>query len=60
MTLQQICADVKKVKGWGQHAYLGSSHKISFLGKPAAGNAALCMLNAKHEKNKLCYNSQMF
>uniref|UniRef100_A0AAQ5XH53 PAS domain-containing protein n=1 Tax=Amphiprion ocellaris TaxID=80972 RepID=A0AAQ5XH53_AMPOC len=36
MTLQQICADVNRVKSWGQQAYLGSSHKIALLGKPAA------------------------
>ncbi|KAI3370261.1 hypothetical protein L3Q82_025039 [Scortum barcoo] len=35
MTLQQICADVNRVKSWGQQAYLGSSHKIALLGKPA-------------------------
>ncbi|KAM8756655.1 period circadian protein homolog 3 [Acanthopagrus schlegelii] len=35
MTLQQICADVNRVKSWGQQAYLGS-HKIALLGKPAA------------------------
>ncbi|XP_042356898.1 period circadian protein homolog 3 isoform X2 [Plectropomus leopardus] len=35
MTLQQICADVNRVKSWGQQAYLGSNHKISLLGKPA-------------------------
>ncbi|XP_070849392.1 period circadian protein homolog 3 isoform X1 [Chaetodon trifascialis] len=40
MTLQQICADVNRVKTWGQQAYLGSSHKIALLGKPAA--ARLC------------------
>ncbi|XP_068170437.1 period circadian protein homolog 3 [Antennarius striatus] len=34
MTLQQICADVNRVKCWGQQAYLSSCHKISFLGKP--------------------------
>lgn len=39
MTLQQICADVNRVKTWGQQAYLSSNHKISFLGKPATGNA---------------------
>ncbi|XP_029357831.1 period circadian protein homolog 3 isoform X2 [Echeneis naucrates] len=33
MTLQQICADVKKVKNWGKQAYLDSNHKG--LGKPA-------------------------
>lgn len=41
MTLQQICADVNGVKSWGQQVYLGSSHKISFLNKSAAGNLAL-------------------
>uniref|UniRef100_A0A3Q3LF82 Period circadian clock 3 n=1 Tax=Mastacembelus armatus TaxID=205130 RepID=A0A3Q3LF82_9TELE len=35
MTLQQICADVNRVKSWGQ---LESSHKISFLGKPATAH----------------------
>ncbi|GAA6215883.1 period circadian protein homolog 3 isoform X2 [Lates japonicus] len=35
MTLQQICADVNRVKSWGQQAYLDSSHKITPLGKPA-------------------------
>lgn len=40
MTLQQICADVNRVKTWGQQAYLNSSHKISFLGKQATGKAA--------------------
>ncbi|XP_070702705.1 period circadian protein homolog 3 isoform X2 [Pempheris klunzingeri] len=35
MTLQQICADVNRVKTWGQQAYRDSSHKIAFLGKPA-------------------------
>ncbi|MEQ2313701.1 hypothetical protein AMECASPLE_004736, partial [Ameca splendens] len=27
MTLQQICADVKKSKSWGRHAYLDSSQR---------------------------------
>uniref|UniRef100_A0A8D3DXR6 PAS domain-containing protein n=1 Tax=Scophthalmus maximus TaxID=52904 RepID=A0A8D3DXR6_SCOMX len=35
MTLQQIYADVDRVKSWGQQAYLNSSHKMSLLGKPA-------------------------
>lgn len=35
VTLQQICADVNRVKGWGQQAFLDSNHKISLLGKPA-------------------------
>uniref|UniRef100_A0A7N6B4A0 PAS domain-containing protein n=1 Tax=Anabas testudineus TaxID=64144 RepID=A0A7N6B4A0_ANATE len=41
MTLQQICADVNRVKSWGQQAFLDSSHKISFLGKPSTGIALL-------------------
>ena len=39
MTLQQICADVNRVKSWGQQAYLDSNHKMSVLGKPATGKA---------------------
>uniref|UniRef100_A0A667W983 Period circadian clock 3 n=1 Tax=Myripristis murdjan TaxID=586833 RepID=A0A667W983_9TELE len=35
MTLQQICADVNRVKSWGQQAYLDSRNKMTFLGKPA-------------------------
>ncbi|KAM7422263.1 hypothetical protein PAMA_010369 [Pampus argenteus] len=35
MTLQQICADVNRVKNWGQQAYRDSSHKITLLDKPA-------------------------
>ncbi|XP_026203126.1 period circadian protein homolog 3 isoform X2 [Anabas testudineus] len=38
MTLQQICADVNRVKSWGQQAFLDSSHKISFLGKPSTAH----------------------
>uniref|UniRef100_A0A667W9B6 Period circadian clock 3 n=1 Tax=Myripristis murdjan TaxID=586833 RepID=A0A667W9B6_9TELE len=38
MTLQQICADVNRVKSWGQQAYLDSRNKMTFLGKPATGN----------------------
>uniref|UniRef100_A0A669CWC2 Period circadian clock 3 n=1 Tax=Oreochromis niloticus TaxID=8128 RepID=A0A669CWC2_ORENI len=37
MTLQQICADVNRVKSWGQQAYLDSNHKIAFLGKRVTG-----------------------
>ncbi|XP_029946616.1 period circadian protein homolog 3 isoform X1 [Salarias fasciatus] len=36
MTLQQICADVNRVKSWGQQAYVDSSHKAALFGKPAA------------------------
>lgn len=39
MTLQQICADVNRVKSWGQQAYLDSNHKIAFLGKRITGIA---------------------
>ncbi|XP_078140007.1 period circadian protein homolog 3 isoform X1 [Centroberyx gerrardi] len=35
MTLQQICADVNRVKSWGQQAYLDSRNKMTSLGKPA-------------------------
>lgn len=47
MTLQQICADVNRVNAWGQRAYLGSSHKISLLGKPARGVAAFIFEKVK-------------
>ncbi|XP_077458014.1 period circadian protein homolog 3 isoform X2 [Stigmatopora argus] len=33
MTLQQICADVKRVRNWGRQTYFDSSHKI--LSQPA-------------------------
>lgn len=36
MTLQQICADVNRVKRWGQQAYLDSTHKVTVPGKPAS------------------------
>uniref|UniRef100_A0A669B4X9 Period circadian clock 3 n=1 Tax=Oreochromis niloticus TaxID=8128 RepID=A0A669B4X9_ORENI len=55
MTLQQICADVNRVKSWGQQAYLDSNHKIAFLGKrvtaplpPAAPNAEV----REHEESR--------
>ncbi|KAK5872732.1 hypothetical protein PBY51_013406 [Eleginops maclovinus] len=35
VTLHQICADVKRVKSWRQHAYLGYNHKNALLGKRA-------------------------
>ncbi|KAM4613558.1 period circadian protein homolog 3 isoform 2-T2 [Polymixia lowei] len=35
MTLQQICADVNRVKSWGQQVYLDSRNKMTPLGKPA-------------------------
>uniref|UniRef100_A0A3Q2XST4 Period circadian clock 3 n=1 Tax=Hippocampus comes TaxID=109280 RepID=A0A3Q2XST4_HIPCM len=35
MTLQQICADVNRVRNWGKQAYFDTSHKITLLGKPA-------------------------
>uniref|UniRef100_A0AAQ6A0L9 PAS domain-containing protein n=1 Tax=Amphiprion ocellaris TaxID=80972 RepID=A0AAQ6A0L9_AMPOC len=43
MTLQQICADVNRVKSWGQQAYLGSSHKIALLGKPLSISLNGCL-----------------
>ncbi|XP_077384806.1 period circadian protein homolog 3 [Festucalex cinctus] len=38
MTLQQICADVNRVRSWGKQAYFDSSHKIAVLGKPASAH----------------------
>ncbi|KAF7654315.1 hypothetical protein LDENG_00071530 [Lucifuga dentata] len=35
VALQQICANVNRVKSWGQQAYLDSRHKMTPLGKPA-------------------------
>ncbi|XP_061075147.1 period circadian protein homolog 3 isoform X2 [Conger conger] len=40
MTLQQISADVNRVKSWGQQAYLDSRRKLTPFGKPPAGPAA--------------------
>ncbi|XP_016429280.1 period circadian protein homolog 3-like [Sinocyclocheilus rhinocerous] len=40
MTLQQFCADVNKVKNWGQQAYLDSRRKLTPLGPAAAVAAA--------------------
>ncbi|KAI1890688.1 hypothetical protein AGOR_G00156220 [Albula goreensis] len=40
MTLQQICADVNKVKSWGQQAYLDSRRKLTPFGKPSGGPGA--------------------
>ncbi len=37
MTLQQFCADVNKVKNWGQQAYLDSRRKLTPLGRATAG-----------------------
>ncbi|XP_051956980.1 period circadian protein homolog 3 [Xyrauchen texanus] len=37
MTMQQFCADVNKVKNWGQSAYLGSQRMLTPLGPPTAG-----------------------
>ncbi|XP_061687859.1 period circadian protein homolog 3 isoform X3 [Syngnathoides biaculeatus] len=34
MSLQQICADVNRVRNWGQPAHFDSSHKIALLRKP--------------------------
>ncbi|XP_016137958.1 period circadian protein homolog 3-like [Sinocyclocheilus grahami] len=40
MALQQFCADVNKVKNWGQQAYLDSRRKLTPLGPAAAVVAA--------------------
>uniref|UniRef100_A0A673MAA0 Period circadian protein homolog 2-like n=1 Tax=Sinocyclocheilus rhinocerous TaxID=307959 RepID=A0A673MAA0_9TELE len=40
MTLQQFCADVNKVKNWGQQAYLDSRRKLTPLGPATAVAAA--------------------
>uniref|UniRef100_A0A8C6SBW1 Period circadian clock 3 n=1 Tax=Neogobius melanostomus TaxID=47308 RepID=A0A8C6SBW1_9GOBI len=37
MTLQQLCADVNRVKSWGQQAYFDSTHKVTVLMKPPQG-----------------------
>uniref|UniRef100_A0A674NX99 Period circadian clock 3 n=1 Tax=Takifugu rubripes TaxID=31033 RepID=A0A674NX99_TAKRU len=50
MTLQQICADVNRVKTWGQQVHLGSSHKIPFLGKPAKD--VLILTVRDHDENR--------
>ncbi|XP_035517811.1 period circadian protein homolog 3 [Morone saxatilis] len=55
MTLQQICADVNRVKSWGQQAYLGSSHKIALLGKPATARMPPAASNPEvrdHEESR--------
>ncbi|XP_035007997.2 period circadian protein homolog 3-like [Hippoglossus stenolepis] len=55
MTLQQICADVNRVKSWGQQAYLDSNHKMSFLGKPATARLPPAVLNPEvrdHEESR--------
>uniref|UniRef100_A0A669CXJ0 Period circadian clock 3 n=1 Tax=Oreochromis niloticus TaxID=8128 RepID=A0A669CXJ0_ORENI len=52
MTLQQICADVNRVKSWGQQAYLDSNHKIAFLGKPPLPPAAPNAEVREHEESR--------
>ncbi|KAL7407691.1 hypothetical protein ABVT39_012177 [Epinephelus coioides] len=55
MTLQQICADVNRVKSWGQQAYLGTNHKIALLGKPAAARMPPVVSNPEvrnHEESR--------
>ncbi|XP_055016870.1 period circadian protein homolog 3 isoform X2 [Boleophthalmus pectinirostris] len=48
MTLQQLCADVNRVKSWGQQAYFDSTHKVTVLGKPAtAANLPPATSNAE-------------
>lgn len=38
MTLQQLCADVNRVKSWGQQAYFDCTHKVTVLVKPTPGH----------------------
>nr|XP_019942425.1 PREDICTED: period circadian protein homolog 3 [Paralichthys olivaceus] len=55
MTLQQICADVNRVKSWGQQAYLDSNHKVSLFGKPATARLLPAALNTEvrdHEESR--------
>uniref|UniRef100_A0A673BTH6 PAS domain-containing protein n=1 Tax=Sphaeramia orbicularis TaxID=375764 RepID=A0A673BTH6_9TELE len=52
MTLQQICADVNRVKTWGQQAYLDSTHKIAVLGKPATGMSSETLELFYHEEGR--------
>ncbi|XP_059185156.1 LOW QUALITY PROTEIN: period circadian protein homolog 3 [Centropristis striata] len=55
MTLQQICADVNRVKSWGQQAYLGSNQKLALLGKPAAARVPPVISNPQvrdHEEGR--------
>uniref|UniRef100_A0A671LSH6 PAS domain-containing protein n=1 Tax=Sinocyclocheilus anshuiensis TaxID=1608454 RepID=A0A671LSH6_9TELE len=51
MTLQQFCADVNKVKNWGQQAYLDSRRKLTPLGPATAGLECLfyTRLQSSHE-----------
>ncbi|XP_041639368.1 LOW QUALITY PROTEIN: period circadian protein homolog 3 [Cheilinus undulatus] len=55
MTLQQICADVNRVNGWGQQAYLGTSHKNALLSKPVKGHLLPTVTNPEvrdHEEGR--------
>ncbi|XP_022601279.1 period circadian protein homolog 3-like isoform X2 [Seriola dumerili] len=55
MTLQQICADVNRVKSWGRQAYLDPSHKIALLGKPATARLPPAASNPEvrdHEESR--------
>uniref|UniRef100_A0A8C9YI54 Period circadian clock 3 n=1 Tax=Sander lucioperca TaxID=283035 RepID=A0A8C9YI54_SANLU len=54
MTLQQICADVNRVKSWGQQPYLGSNHKNAFY-KPATARLPPAVSNPEvrdHEEGR--------
>uniref|UniRef100_A0A671LNX2 PAS domain-containing protein n=1 Tax=Sinocyclocheilus anshuiensis TaxID=1608454 RepID=A0A671LNX2_9TELE len=55
MTLQQFCADVNKVKNWGQQAYLDSRRKLTPLGPATAGLECLfyTRLQSSHELQSL-------
>ncbi|KAF6735746.1 Period circadian-like protein 2 [Oryzias melastigma] len=51
MTLLQICADVNRVKSWGQHAYRDSSQKMAHRGKLATAVQPLSASNPKGRNN---------
>uniref|UniRef100_A0A3B3DTQ5 Period circadian clock 3 n=1 Tax=Oryzias melastigma TaxID=30732 RepID=A0A3B3DTQ5_ORYME len=54
MTLLQICADVNRVKSWGQHAYRDSSQKMAHRGKLATAVQPLSASNPKGRNNGEC------
>uniref|UniRef100_A0A8C7XIX4 Period circadian clock 3 n=1 Tax=Oryzias sinensis TaxID=183150 RepID=A0A8C7XIX4_9TELE len=51
MTLLQICADVNRVKSWGQHAYRDSCQKVAHRGKLATAAQPPSASNPKGRNN---------
>uniref|UniRef100_A0A673M307 Period circadian protein homolog 2-like n=1 Tax=Sinocyclocheilus rhinocerous TaxID=307959 RepID=A0A673M307_9TELE len=49
MTLQQFCADVNKVKNWGQQAYLDSRRKLTPLGPATADHLKQSLREARKQ-----------